>query len=604
MSLLDPWRQARADIIASRPTYTPFYSPSDYSITIGNPDTGMVDQVPPDVASQIVARVDEVMDDGGIDLAQIDSGPDPDLGNRTAQPPSERDKFSDRRARSDARLSTRNASGSIALPSRSGRDALPSGDVRVVQKGPFGDLESYRVATTPGAAFIISDPNISSAIPVENFPMVGGFNAPVSQTGVKFFNIDNYEAQREQQQRDAKRGMGLTHPGPFAVTKGGEYPQTFDSYAQAADAMRSPVTYSSATGRAMAPAADPHSPSKMQSALNFLGFSTPGRTYGGGRYDKLGQDTWAPGYQEAMEAKNLGQNIFATLGLLGAPMTSAFGYGIGQSRTGMGGPYGRDAFGNYRFGASGPMGMRMSPAGILNTGYMPGIATNEFTGLYGLGTVGNTGMSVTPAMFDDVGYKGGTHGYGYGMKSDGTFGSLDAIDVNDPQGIAELSDIAETGFGGAYTDDSGVTTGTTATGDTFQASGVTGGVEDYFGDDGGGGGGDGGGKIICGELNRQGIMSEQIYRGDLAYAEKHVHNFTRAGYLLWARPLVKLMKMSKTITKIVTPPAMAWGKEMAKRSHDVGKGSWAGKIMLYTGSPICFIVGAILRMLPRYDLGE
>tara|TARA_Y100000593_G_scaffold34224_1_gene67184 strand:- start:110 stop:862 length:753 start_codon:yes stop_codon:yes gene_type:complete len=250
------------------------------------------------------------------------------------------------------------------------------------------------------------------------------------------------------------------------------------------------------------------------------------------------------------------------------------------------------------------MGMRMSPAGILNTGYMPGIATNEFTGLYGLGTVGNTGMSVTPAMFDDVGYKGGTHGYGYGMKSDGTFGSLDAIDVNDPHGIAELSDIAETGFGGAYTDDSGVTTGTTATGDTFQASGVTGGVEDYFGDDGGGGGGDGGGKIICGELNRQGIMSEQIYRGDLAYAEKHVHNFTRAGYLLWARPLVKLMKMSKTITKIVTPPAMAWGKEMAKRSHDVGKGSWAGKIMLYTGSPICFIVGAILRMLPRYDLGE
>jgi hypothetical protein len=45
MSLLDPWRQARAEIIASRPTYTPFYTPGNYAVTVGNPDTGMVDQV-------------------------------------------------------------------------------------------------------------------------------------------------------------------------------------------------------------------------------------------------------------------------------------------------------------------------------------------------------------------------------------------------------------------------------------------------------------------------------------------------------------------------------------------------------------------------------
>ena len=93
MSLLDPWRQARAEIIASRPTYTPFYTPGDYAVTVGNPDTGMVDQVAPEVAPQVVQRQNEVMDDGRIDDASIAdlrqvTYLDPSTGLRTATAPS------------------------------------------------------------------------------------------------------------------------------------------------------------------------------------------------------------------------------------------------------------------------------------------------------------------------------------------------------------------------------------------------------------------------------------------------------------------------------------------------------------------------------------
>ncbi len=97
MSLLDPWRQARAEIIASRPTYTPFYTPGDYAVTVGNPDTGMVDQVAPEVLPQVVQRQNEVMDDGRIDGPSlydvhgrgiaVDPRPDQKFTGKTADNP-------------------------------------------------------------------------------------------------------------------------------------------------------------------------------------------------------------------------------------------------------------------------------------------------------------------------------------------------------------------------------------------------------------------------------------------------------------------------------------------------------------------------------------
>jgi hypothetical protein len=151
----------------------------------------------------------------------------------------------------------------------------------------------------------------------------------------------------------------------------------------------------------------------------------------------LGEDTTREGFKEDDQARSISSKVGAMLGpsLLGP----VFGGMIAGSRIGAEeGPYGRDAAGNYRFNAAGPMGTVQSPYGVRNLGPAYGrVATNDYSGLYGLGTVGNTGRSATDMMFDDVGYKGGQYGYGIGFKADGSFGSLDEFDVLDPAAMYE-----------------------------------------------------------------------------------------------------------------------------------------------------------------------
>jgi hypothetical protein len=201
-------------------------------------------------------------------------------------------------------------------------------------------------------------------------------------------------------------------------------------------------------------------------------------------------------------------------------------------------------------------------------------------------------------MFDqDNLAKGGPYGFGFGFKDDGSFGGLSAFDGVGPYAEASAAEqdamdaAAEaTGFE-SYTDSDG---NTVSSGQQAQDE-VAANPDEY--DASVGGTGDGGdSKVICGELNRQGIMPDDIYEGDLEYQRTNVHEFTKSGYLLWARPLVKLMRRSQIVTKIVTPVAMAWGKEMAKRSSNIGVGSKLGAAMLYTVAPICTALGAILWM--------
>lgn len=457
MSLLDPWRQARAEIIASRPTYTPFYTPGDYAVTVGNPDTGIVDQVAPEVLPQVVQRQNEVMDDSGGDMPSLSVEPevtylDPNTGLRTADKPNMQ------------------------------IDSGLLGPTPEDSPGRRIDEENYMVVTTPGMGFT----NLQGQI-AHDTPMVGGYNAPVSQTGIKFYDLDNYYADRMEQQRDAAAGMGLTHPGPLAVTPGGQYPQAYNSYTQAAYALDEAnmpaeakdmgfgytpggVTYDD-TGRAIAPALDPRD--EPPSILESMGLLGSKDTRGGGQYDALGQSLTDPDVADARQTRDTAAMIAR-----GFPLGTLFGSMISNSRAGdlsNVGPYSRDAFNNYRYNASGPMGTLMAPVGEL-------MDNNDFSGAYGLGTVGNTGISATPAMFDDVGYKGGAFGYGYGFKSDGTFGSLNAVDVNDQQGIDDQ--MGRAGF--VADDETGTVTGTTAMGDQYTASGRTGGIEDYVGGDDGG----------------------------------------------------------------------------------------------------------------------
>ena len=108
-------------------------------------------------------------------------------------------------------------------------------------------------------------------------------------------------------------------------------------------------------------------------------------------------------------------------------------------------------------------------------------------------------------------------------------------------------------------------------------------------------GGDGGGKVLCGELYRQGLLPHDIYMGDLAYARDYVHEYTRNGYLIWANPLVRLMRKSKLVTNMVKPIASAWAEEMAYRASNVGNGNKFGATLFYL-APICTGIGAVLKL--------
>ena len=108
-------------------------------------------------------------------------------------------------------------------------------------------------------------------------------------------------------------------------------------------------------------------------------------------------------------------------------------------------------------------------------------------------------------------------------------------------------------------------------------------------------GGGGGGKIICTELHRQNLLSDEIYQADQEYgrlmAEKRPH--LMRGYHLWAKPVVNIMERSQYFTTFVAFIAEPWAQQMAFEMGIVEKGSLVGKVMMYVGEPPTEAIGFI-----------
>ncbi|RME59534.1 type II secretion system protein [Candidatus Parcubacteria bacterium] len=99
-----------------------------------------------------------------------------------------------------------------------------------------------------------------------------------------------------------------------------------------------------------------------------------------------------------------------------------------------------------------------------------------------------------------------------------------------------------------------------------------------------------GGTAICTELHRQGLLSDALYAADKRYAAT-VDPLVRKGYLLWARPVVQLMRRSPIAAKIVHFFAAPWAQEMAYEMHAVPRGSFWGKVMMAVGKPASKVLG-------------
>lgn len=109
--------------------------------------------------------------------------------------------------------------------------------------------------------------------------------------------------------------------------------------------------------------------------------------------------------------------------------------------------------------------------------------------------------------------------------------------------------------------------------------------------------GGGGGTVICTELHRQGLMSDEIYDYDALFGEmiRMTTPETYDGYISWAPTVVEKMRKSKFLTKAINVFAKPWSKEMARRMGSNHKFSLVGFVIMELGLAICSTIGNIKK---------
>ena len=102
----------------------------------------------------------------------------------------------------------------------------------------------------------------------------------------------------------------------------------------------------------------------------------------------------------------------------------------------------------------------------------------------------------------------------------------------------------------------------------------------------------GGAKIICGELYRQGYLSETIWKADQLFGKKvfKTHPRIMLGYTFWARNVVKYMKNNPHRTERLYRFFKPWTEHMAYRMGVVEKDNLLGNITHKVGYVISLVV--------------
>ena len=100
-------------------------------------------------------------------------------------------------------------------------------------------------------------------------------------------------------------------------------------------------------------------------------------------------------------------------------------------------------------------------------------------------------------------------------------------------------------------------------------------------------------SVICTELARQGFITKELLAKDTAYARSNLSLTTMAGYHAWAIPVVRLMRKSSLLTKLIAP----FGIKFC--NHVAGNRNIVGALVLNIGTPICFAIGKCVETLDK-----
>lgn len=99
-----------------------------------------------------------------------------------------------------------------------------------------------------------------------------------------------------------------------------------------------------------------------------------------------------------------------------------------------------------------------------------------------------------------------------------------------------------------------------------------------------------GGRVICTELNRMGLMSDDLLALDRAFTITLPESVIR-GYRWWAVPYVRLMRRDKWAVELALPFAAWRAEEIAHQMGFLKRGNWKGKLVRLVGENLCRVIG-------------
>lgn len=103
------------------------------------------------------------------------------------------------------------------------------------------------------------------------------------------------------------------------------------------------------------------------------------------------------------------------------------------------------------------------------------------------------------------------------------------------------------------------------------------------------------GTVICTELYRQGLLTDNVYFADALYGNQQDDDLM-TGYRLFGVPLAREMSQSKIITKIVSFFAIPWAQQMAYEMNINKKGNLLVKCLMKSLYPVVRLIGKTRRI--------
>ena len=125
----------------------------------------------------------------------------------------------------------------------------------------------------------------------------------------------------------------------------------------------------------------------------------------------------------------------------------------------------------------------------------------------------------------------------------------------------------------------GASLGRAVTGSGFYG-GIAGGIAGLF-------------RVICTELNSQGLLTDNELRAEQWYTLKKIHPLVIRGYHVWAVPYVRLMQKSSRFSAFTNWWAGARAKEILYKCGKRDKPHYGGKLARLVVEPFCFVIGCV-----------